>query len=86
MIVSSLLSFLLPSYIAVCERILVSTSFPFDLNILSNFQVLLNNMAMDMKINTPRDSPLLLALIALGLSWCTQISSLLVIQSMLKLL
>ena len=50
----SLLSFIAPSHMVAPERILVNTSFPFYLSTLHNTQEPLNNMEMDMEIDTPR--------------------------------
>lgn len=50
----SLLSFIAPSHMVAPERILVNISFPFHLSTLHNTQEPLNNMEMDMEIDTPR--------------------------------
>jgi len=52
---SLLLSFILPSHMVVPKRILVDISFTFHLSILHNSQEALNNIAMDININTSKD-------------------------------
>ena len=49
-----LLSFIPLSHIVVPKRILMNTSFSFHLSILDNFQEFLNNIAMNIEIDTPR--------------------------------
>jgi len=50
-----LLSFLLPSYIVVPERISVNISFPFDINTNTNSQKSFTGMIIDIKVDTSRD-------------------------------
>jgi len=51
---SLFLCFLLPFHIVVSKRVLVNTTFSFDINIQFNPQETCRNMVTDMKVDTPR--------------------------------
>ena len=51
---SLFLCFLLPFHIVASKRVLVNTTFPFDINIQFNPQETCKNMVTDIEVDTPR--------------------------------
>jgi len=58
---TSLLSFLSSSHIVASERILVNTSFPFNINTNTDSQESFTGMVINMEVNTSRDQSISLS-------------------------